>query len=96
MFLREIIFTILLSTIVKSANTNSISKSTSDSLNTGEAEPERIVLVKAKNATKIHFSEKDSNTNHLSETKDQNPLTNYEKCKENEWFYPGDVDGDWV
>lgn len=44
----------------------------------------------------IYFSDADTNSDRLSHIKNQKPIVNYEKCSENEWFYPGDNEADWV
>lgn len=55
-----------------------------------------FVTLTVKNSSAIYFSDTDTNADRQFLIKDQKPLTNWPKCGENEWFYPGDVDGDWV
>lgn len=67
---------------------------------TGSPEPEsstfKTLKVGSKSGGRIYHTEVDTNSDRFSSTKIQKPIANYEKCGENEWFYPGDVDGDWV
>lgn len=78
----------------KYENVEGSSEDTTETIET--TTPENLVTLTVINSSAIYFSDKDSNMDRKFLYKDQKPLTNWPKCGKNEWFYPGDTDGDWV
>lgn len=72
----------------------SSSEDTTESIETST--PENLVTLTVKHSPAIYFSDKDSNMDRQFTSKYLRPLINWPKCGENEWFYPGDIDGDWM
>lgn len=49
------------------------------------------------NKTNIYFSDSDTNSNRVSQNQSQkSTVTYHEKCHANEWFYNGDIGGDYM